>query len=476
MNGLLPRPSRLRLADSEYPDSTDNGVRETKMYMLSWSDDSDYNDILNKPVQVLVYDNDYATVIVEPTTGIELNEGSSAVFTVHLATKPQANPDSGSAYTVNIQMTFDRQLETSPSTLTFTGDDYMNPQSVTVTAVDDVDVEANVVHGGLIQFQVTSQDPQYNSYRLNDMRVTIIDNDSLMTTQDVSKYGGTISPMSPYGAVVVNIPALALPNGASLTIGEAEKPPSPGVQIKPKPGTIAYRVSGTYTFEPHGITFQVPVQINVEYDTVSAEAAGGFMVWYRSDSNIDGPWEVVPGGTFNNGLASLNVETFSLYYVGASPPAPPPPMQSPPAPVDPCEGLVAPGDDEVSDAEYALISILAGENLLAMVFIAMYIAYRKRNVPRVIHMSDDMQEQDGMLALPSNEKEDGVMALPGPYDGRVAVAESSKQNGKQARNLRAVKPGQNSEDTAPIENHSQAAKHIRESADLADRKVNGMQG
>ncbi|KAK3276675.1 hypothetical protein CYMTET_15273 [Cymbomonas tetramitiformis] len=102
------------LADSEYPDSTDNGVRETKMYMLSWSDDTNYNDILNKPVQVLVYDNDYAAVIVEPTTGISLDEGGSAIFTVHLATKPQANADSGAVYPVNIQSVYLEPARTSP--------------------------------------------------------------------------------------------------------------------------------------------------------------------------------------------------------------------------------------------------------------------------------------------------------------------------------------------------------------------------
>ena len=66
-------------------------------------------------------------------------------------------------------------------------------------------------------------------------------------------------------------------------------------------------MSGTYALEPHGITFLQPLQINCEYDEQAAFNAGGQMMFFRSQSSINGPWTAVPGGTFNAGFASLQV-------------------------------------------------------------------------------------------------------------------------------------------------------------------------
>lgn len=78
---------------------------------------------------------------------------------------------------------------------------------------------------------------------------------------------------------------------------------------------MGFRVSGTYSFEPHGKTFNQPVQINCEYDVIAAAEAGGQLVFYTSKDSLDGPWIPVEGGspTFRSGFAS--VQTFSFRCV-----------------------------------------------------------------------------------------------------------------------------------------------------------------
>jgi hypothetical protein len=230
-----------------------------------------------------------------------------------------------------------------------------------------------------------------------------------------------------------------------------------------------FRVSGTYSFLPHGVDFLQPVQINCEYDIRAAVEAGGELQFYRSESSMEGPWEPMQGGTFQEGIGSLLVERFSLYYVGASSLAPPPPVQLSPPPIDPCFGLVPPEDDVVSGTEYILIAVLAIENLLGahpmpahrrpytrlcstapsiktaelplshlplpslplslclttlaipltgIGGIIMYISWRSRQRPKIIHVDDNLEP---MLTLPGlgggGYGYGDQMTLPGPYGG-----------------------------------------------------------
>ena len=136
-------------------------------------------------------------------------------------------------------------------------------------------------------------------------------------------------------------------------------------------------------------------------------------VWY----GVGGVY--AQGGKFQEGIASVLVDSFSLYYVGASSLAPPPPEQLSPPPIDPCFGLVPPEDDVVTTTEYILIAVLAIENLLGIGGIVMYVSWRSRQRPKIIHVDDNLEP---MLTLPGMGGEFGYgdhMTLPGPYGGEL---------------------------------------------------------
>ncbi len=68
----------------------------------------------------------------------------------------------------------------------------------------------------------------------------------------------------------------------------------------------------TVAFTPHGLQFNVPVTITVPYD-MDAES----LILLRLDDEFDTTWEYVPGGVFQDGMASIDITSFSIYGVGS---------------------------------------------------------------------------------------------------------------------------------------------------------------
>jgi len=116
-----------------------------------------------------------------PTPGItitqsdnitEVAEGSETdSYTVVLDSKPTAE------VTINISTT--EETTTNLNTLTFTTDNWNTAQTVTITAVDDSDVENN--HSDTVSHTVSSNDTDYNNFNVDSVNVNIIDNDSSPT-------------------------------------------------------------------------------------------------------------------------------------------------------------------------------------------------------------------------------------------------------------------------------------------------------
>src|SRR4029434_9419836 len=93
-------------------------------------------------------------VLITPTGGTTavVEGGATDTYTVVLTSRPIA--------LVNISLTPDAQLGVSPALLTFTPSDWDIPQTVTVTALDDLIVEGS--HTGAVTHAVSSADPAYN--------------------------------------------------------------------------------------------------------------------------------------------------------------------------------------------------------------------------------------------------------------------------------------------------------------------------
>lgn len=68
-----------------------------------------------------------------------------------------------------------------------------------------------------------------------------------------------------------------------------------------------------FAFRPHGLTFAAPVIIEIPYSVEHPR-----MAVLRLDNEVDRRWEVAPGGQFADGVARIEVTSFSSYMVGTA--------------------------------------------------------------------------------------------------------------------------------------------------------------
>ena len=87
-------------------------------------------------VAVTIQENDTAGVVVTPT-GLTVLEGGSGSYTVVLATRPDGT------VTVTAAVATGTDVAVSPGSLSFTADNWSEPQEVTVRAAEDADAEVD---------------------------------------------------------------------------------------------------------------------------------------------------------------------------------------------------------------------------------------------------------------------------------------------------------------------------------------------
>ena len=97
---------------------------------------SGYGAVTVAAVTVMIVENDTAGVAVSPTA-LSVPEGGSGSYTVVLATRPDGT------VTVTAAVATGTDLAVSPGSLTFTADNWSEPQEVTVRAAEDADALAD---------------------------------------------------------------------------------------------------------------------------------------------------------------------------------------------------------------------------------------------------------------------------------------------------------------------------------------------
>ncbi|MDY7020336.1 MAG: Calx-beta domain-containing protein, partial [Cyanobacteriota bacterium] len=147
------------------------------------SNDQNYADLEISDVSVNVTDNDTATVrITQTASRTEVTEdGLTDTYTVNLTSQPSDN--------VTVTITPDSQVDLGEGVeteieLIFTPENWNQTQTVTVTAIDDDAVEADI-HTSTINHRVSSNDPDYNNQSVieidnrteENLTVDIVDND-----------------------------------------------------------------------------------------------------------------------------------------------------------------------------------------------------------------------------------------------------------------------------------------------------------
>ncbi|MEE9167869.1 MAG: lamin tail domain-containing protein [Candidatus Neomarinimicrobiota bacterium] len=146
------------------------GLHSSMITHSATSIDPSYDGIIVSNVTVTVLDNDEAGVkITQSDEGTEVTEGGSTdSYALDLASAPISDVHITTGVT-------DDEVTVSDSSVTFTASNYGTPQTITVMAVDDSSYEGR--HSGVITHTATSDDTDYNGIPVNDVWISITDND-----------------------------------------------------------------------------------------------------------------------------------------------------------------------------------------------------------------------------------------------------------------------------------------------------------
>ncbi|MCW2926611.1 MAG: hypothetical protein JWM86_579 [Thermoleophilia bacterium] len=137
------------------------------------------------PVPVDLAEDDVAGVQVDPGTPIAIGEGGpGAPVNVRLTSQPVSNVTV--AVVVGVQATASQQY------LVFTPTNWNIPQSLVVSAIDDYLDEPDPMAGQVI-FAVTSTDPAYDGFGLQQLPMAISDNDVAGVVVEATGSGTTLA-------------------------------------------------------------------------------------------------------------------------------------------------------------------------------------------------------------------------------------------------------------------------------------------
>jgi hypothetical protein len=208
----------------------DHVVDGPQAYVVHVAPDDASIGLAEIDVDVTNADNDAASVIVSPTTGLVTTEsGGQATFSIVLGAQPSAD--------VAIPLTSSNTQEGTIATtmVTFTHDDWNAPQLLTITGVDDHVADGPVAYT-IVTGATTSSDPLFAGIDPDDVQVTNLDNDSpgflvtptsgLVTTESGGTASYTVALLSqPLANVTVSVssarPSEATAAPASLTFTPA---------------------------------------------------------------------------------------------------------------------------------------------------------------------------------------------------------------------------------------------------------------
>jgi len=136
------------------------------------SDDPVFNGVNAADVTLVNIDNETAGVMVIPTSGLVTSEsGAMDTFTIALNSAPKAN--------VTIALSSSKPTEgtMNPTSVVFTPDNWMAPQLVTVTGVDDTAKDGPQDYT-IVTAKTVSSDPSYNGIDPPDVSCTNLDNET----------------------------------------------------------------------------------------------------------------------------------------------------------------------------------------------------------------------------------------------------------------------------------------------------------
>ena len=151
----------------------DGNVAYSIVTAAATSSDAAYNGLNATDVSVTNNDKPIASITVTPTSGLITTEvGGTVTFTVMLNSQPTAN------VTIGLSSSDTTEGTVSPSSLIFTNANWSTPQTVTITGVDDAQIDGNIAYT-IVSAAATSSDLNYNGVDAADVAVSNTDNDAI---------------------------------------------------------------------------------------------------------------------------------------------------------------------------------------------------------------------------------------------------------------------------------------------------------
>uniref|UniRef100_UPI00248FCC6E HYR domain-containing protein n=1 Tax=Aquimarina aggregata TaxID=1642818 RepID=UPI00248FCC6E len=165
-------------------DIVDGDVTYTIVTSNTSSLDPKYTSLVVDDITIINEDNDNVGVTVTPTSLTTSEAGGTATFTVVLDSKP-ATDTQDFVVVVNVVSSNTNEGTVNTSSLTFTAADWDNPQTVTVTGVDDILVDGSISYSiiNTIDTSLTT-DNNYDGLNPDDVAVNNTDDDTATLSID----------------------------------------------------------------------------------------------------------------------------------------------------------------------------------------------------------------------------------------------------------------------------------------------------
>jgi hypothetical protein len=164
---------------SAVDDLTAEGDHAGSLSLDATSGDPQYDGLAVPDLSAAIADNDTANVVVTPTSGLIVREsGTTATFSIRL-TSVASQP-----VTISLASSDPTQGVVSPAALTFSPGEGLIEKTVTVTGVDDSDVDTDVAFQ-IVTSSAQSADPMYNGLAVDDVAAVNQNNDVFLLSNTI---------------------------------------------------------------------------------------------------------------------------------------------------------------------------------------------------------------------------------------------------------------------------------------------------
>ena len=193
-----------------------DGAVEYSILTTASSSDSSFNNVAVSDVTLNNTDNDIATVLVSPTSGLVTDErGGNATFTVVLSASPSA------PVTIDLSVNDSTEGVVDQASVTFDSTNWNVPQTVTVTGLDDSIIDGNVDYS-VVTAPAISDDANFAGIDAVNVSLMNRDFDFVVVSSDgVTQYGIGQAGVGIDGRFNINGSNVFLENG-TLTVAVSQ--------------------------------------------------------------------------------------------------------------------------------------------------------------------------------------------------------------------------------------------------------------